>query len=547
MVDQTESEILHYDESVTKDTVKADIKAKYYLNNNISDDIKRFKNIKSPIRKKKCNYLYAAFPNDLIIDSNMISYHGENEMINPKSKHIDIRCHYTSELIKQNLANDLVNDQGVYPGDNSLEFDLTLPPKNNQFDSLILNRTSHRLHYDCASQFYVYMPEAGCFLPDIKQICVATYLGCTVNSNFTGNRVDTGTLPRICESRRDDIWKFKINDWLKREDITIDENKYSYIIGAVEDGIVRVLMEKEKEKYWRENLKEDKLHQLKKIIIIPNESICDFNTRFLKLYDQWNFDDKASISVIDYENPFTTKRLAEKFESIINESRVGNEMWSSYTTNIKNNYNSVTNYVQIERSNYKSENFKIKFKISSTNSPTNINNIKDNNKVNSNNDKDYNNINNVNENIINNISINNIINNCISNLATLFLTLNRTSHPLHYDRASQFYVYMPEAGGFLCIVNTRAAVLAQSVKDNTLVSKRHSLGSILDPAPILIWVNSSYSDARAEMNSEVWRGDAVLVCQYITFNNYICYGHNERWISILTCDKCKSRPDPYTS
>jgi len=67
------------------------------------------------------------------------------------------------------------------------------------------------------------------------------------NSNFTGNRVDTGTLPRICESRRDDIWKFKINDWLKREDITIDENKYSYIIGAVEDGIVRVLMEKEKE------------------------------------------------------------------------------------------------------------------------------------------------------------------------------------------------------------------------------------------------------------------------------------------------------------
>ncbi|KAG4093706.1 hypothetical protein H8356DRAFT_1328929 [Neocallimastix lanati (nom. inval.)] len=33
-------EILHYDECVTKDTEKADIKAKYYLNNNISDDIK---------------------------------------------------------------------------------------------------------------------------------------------------------------------------------------------------------------------------------------------------------------------------------------------------------------------------------------------------------------------------------------------------------------------------------------------------------------------------------------------------------------------------
>jgi len=36
-------------------------------------------------------------------------YISENEMINPKSKHIDIRCHYTSELIKQNLANGLTN------------------------------------------------------------------------------------------------------------------------------------------------------------------------------------------------------------------------------------------------------------------------------------------------------------------------------------------------------------------------------------------------------------------------------------------------------
>ena len=67
------------------------------------------------------------------------------------------------------------------------------------------------------------------------------------NSNFTDNRVDTGTLPRIGGSRRDaEIWKFKINDLFKREDITTDENKYSYIITAVEDDIVRVFMEKEK-------------------------------------------------------------------------------------------------------------------------------------------------------------------------------------------------------------------------------------------------------------------------------------------------------------
>ena len=32
-------------------------------------------------------------------------------------------------------------------------------------------------------------------------------------------------------------------------------------------------------------MKEDKLRQIKKIMINPNESIYDFNTRFLELYD----------------------------------------------------------------------------------------------------------------------------------------------------------------------------------------------------------------------------------------------------------------------
>jgi len=116
----------------------------------------------------------------------------------------------------------------------------------------------------------------------------------------------------------------------------------------------------------------DKLRQLKKIIITPNESVCDFNTRFLELYDQLDFNDKSYISVIDYENALRPRGriyervamadvdnledacgLAEKFESIINESRVGNEMRGSYTTNNRNNYNSIINYSQIKRSNYK--------------------------------------------------------------------------------------------------------------------------------------------------------------------------------------------------
>ncbi|KAG4082011.1 hypothetical protein H8356DRAFT_970531, partial [Neocallimastix lanati (nom. inval.)] len=291
------------------------------------------------------------------------------------------------------------------------------------------------------------------------------------NNNFNCNRVDTGTLPRIGGSRRDaEIWKFKINDWFKREGITTDENKFSYIITAVEDNIVRILMEKEKEvnraltldecvklikkKYWRENLKEDKLSQLKKIIITPNENVCDFNTRFLELYDQLDFNDKSYISVIDYEYALRPRgriyemvvmadvdnledacRLAEKFESIINKSRVGNEIWGSYTTNIKNNYNDNDNNSNLNVSNdnnisnhYRNRKIlKSNFKISSSNSSTN------NNKVNSNNDKNNSNINNVNENIINNNSINNIINNGISNLDTNNTNNNNNNNNYNND------------------------------------------------------------------------------------------------------------------
>ncbi|KAG4104578.1 Vta1 like-domain-containing protein [Neocallimastix lanati (nom. inval.)] len=44
-------------------------------------------------------------------------------------------------------------------------------------------------------------------------------------------------------------------------------------------------------------------------------------------------------------------------------------------------------------------------------------------------------------------------------------------------------------------------------------------------------VNSSYYNVRGQWGyiqtcKDVWRGDAVLVCQYITLNSYICYGHN---------------------
>ncbi|KAG4096601.1 hypothetical protein H8356DRAFT_1326197 [Neocallimastix lanati (nom. inval.)] len=94
----------------------------------------------------------------------------------------------------------------------------------------------------------------------------------------------------------------------------------------------------------------------RKIMVNPNESIYDFNTRFLELYDQLDSIDQSAISVIDYENAMrprskiyervamadpsdleTAFNLAEKYENILNETQGNQEMWSSYGNT--SNYN----------------------------------------------------------------------------------------------------------------------------------------------------------------------------------------------------------------
>jgi len=197
--------------------------------------------------------------------------------------------------------------------------------------------------------------------------------------------VDTRTLPRIGGVHKDaEIWKFRITDWFRRERIITDEGKFSYIIAACEDDIVRVLHSERiklgriltldecvnliKKKYWRENMKEDKLRQIKKIMINPNESIYDFNTRFLELYDQLDSIDQSAISVIDYENALrprskiyervamaeaadleTACNLAEKYENILNETQGNQEMWSSYGNT--SNYNGRNKFFKSGRLN----------------------------------------------------------------------------------------------------------------------------------------------------------------------------------------------------
>ena len=64
-------------------------------------------------------------------------------------------------------------------------------------------------------------------------------------SSGKGN-VDTRTLPRIGGLHRDaEIWKFRMNDWFRREGVITIENKFSYIITAVEDDIIPSLREEQ--------------------------------------------------------------------------------------------------------------------------------------------------------------------------------------------------------------------------------------------------------------------------------------------------------------
>jgi len=147
-----------------------------------------------------------------------------------------------------------------------------------------------------------------------------------------------------------------MNDWFCREGVVTIENKFSYIITAAEDDIIPSLREEQvrlnrvptldvlplsKRSIGEKIKKIDKLRQLKRIIIEPNETVFDFNIRYLELYDQLETQDKVSFSVIDYENSLRPRfqiyervvmaetstieeacNLAEKYENILKESQL---------------------------------------------------------------------------------------------------------------------------------------------------------------------------------------------------------------------------------
>jgi len=113
-----------------------------------------------------------------------------------------------------------------------------------------------------------------------------------------------------------------------------------------------------KKKYLRENKKEDKLRQFKRMTIEPRETFYDFDSRYLNLYDLLENEDRASISVIDYENALRPRQQiyekiameeyksledagsqAEKYENILQESNFYNNNSNKKERMYSNNYN----------------------------------------------------------------------------------------------------------------------------------------------------------------------------------------------------------------
>ena len=92
---------------------------------------------------------------------------------------------------------------------------------------------------------------------------------------------------------------------------------------------------------------------MKKIITKPNETVFDFNTRYLEPYDQLEINDKVLLSVINYKNFLRPRfqiyewvvmvetstieeafNLAEKYERILNDF-----MEAPRNSNARNRYN----------------------------------------------------------------------------------------------------------------------------------------------------------------------------------------------------------------
>ncbi|KAL6595293.1 hypothetical protein U3516DRAFT_765906 [Neocallimastix sp. 'constans'] len=194
-------------------------------------------------------------------------------------------------------------------------------------------------------------------------------------------------------------WYIHMKNWLKMEKVTNDEERFQFILAGTVEEATQIVSDKYVEAnrilYLKEyHLNEDeRFRELKTLLIMPNESVLEFNDRYLNYYYQLSTENKAKLSVYDYENSICTNeedktieaacKIAKKVERIKLGSRPIQKVKKFNHNNISNNYPFRSNNFNSNFNNYKNINNNTLNRMNNTKVPRNINNTPNNNGLNS--------------------------------------------------------------------------------------------------------------------------------------------------------------------
>ncbi|ORX63681.1 hypothetical protein BCR32DRAFT_287588 [Anaeromyces robustus] len=196
-------------------------------------------------------------------------------------------------------------------------------------------------------------------------------------SSREGRRIP---LPIIGGSNKNvKAWYILMNNWLKMEQITAEDERFQYILAGTIEEATQIISDKLVEYnktlsleecrdilIERYHLNEDeRFRELKTTLIMPNESIREFNDRYLDFYCQLSTETKAKLSVYYYENSIRSRsdiyekvayeeaktieaacKIAEKVEKIKMGSRPiqKGRKFNNNNNNIQNNYPVIGGY-----------------------------------------------------------------------------------------------------------------------------------------------------------------------------------------------------------
>ncbi|KAL6589195.1 hypothetical protein U3516DRAFT_571036 [Neocallimastix sp. 'constans'] len=267
-----------------------------------------------------------------------------------------------------------------------------------------------------------------------------------MSSNREGRKIP---LPIIGGNNKNvKAWYILMKNWLKMEKVTDDEEKFQFILAGTVEEATQIVSDKFVEANRILNLEEcrdilleryhlnedERFRELKTLLIMPNESVREFNDRYLDYYCQLSTDNKAKLSVYDYENSIRSRtdiyekvayeeaktieaacKIAEKVERIKLGSRSVQKGRKFNNNNIQNNYPFISRYRSNQNFNQLNNNYNSFLNTNLQNKNRNLNNELQRSNNFNNNYNNYNNINNNTLNRMNNTKVPRNINNTPNN------------------------------------------------------------------------------------------------------------------------------------